>query len=66
LFYFREDTSKTGHILGPAEELAAIGTERNLTPALLAAIRLFLHMAMFLGSAHELKVNKFVFERCLL
>jgi len=55
--FFRGDTTKTGHILGPAKEHAAIGPERELTPAFLAATRLMLHMAMFLGSARQLQVN---------
>lgn len=51
LCFIRLDQTATGHILGRAEgRPPAAGPERSLSPVECAIVRLFTHMAMYLGA----------------
>ena len=56
-FLFRQDTTETGHILGPA---AARGEghvqERALSSVHCSCLRLLTHMSMYLGAANDPQV----------
>ena len=46
-FIYREDTTQTGHLLGPAQHLSKQATpERDLSPVACTIIRLIIHAAL--------------------
>ena len=48
---YREDTTQTGHVLGPAQHLSKQATpERDLSPVACTIIRLIIHAALTWGS----------------
>ena len=50
-FIYREDTTQTGHLLGPAQHLSKQATpERDLSPVACTIIRLIIHAALVWGS----------------
>ena len=51
-FICREDTTQTGHLLGPAQHLSKQATpERDLSPVACTIIRLIMHAALVWGTA---------------
>lgn len=58
--YFRLDQTLTGHVLGRAEgRQPDANPERELTPIECAIVRLFTHMAMYLGASINQQVSFF-------
>lgn len=59
IFFFRVDTTDTGHILGQAKyrNLAPF-PERSLKPVNCAVMKLLLHMAMYIGTNNNAQVSK--------
>ena len=50
-FTYREDTTQTGHVLGPAQHLSKQATpERDLSPVACTIIRLIMHAALVWSS----------------
>ena len=50
-FNFSEDTTQTGHLLGPAQHLSKQATpERNLSPVACTVTRLIMHAALLWSS----------------
>ena len=51
IFIYREDTTQTGHLLGPAQHLSKQATpERDLSPVACTIIRLIMHAALVWSS----------------
>lgn len=57
---FRGDETQTGHILGQAGRRGQLKPERQLTPVYCAAVRLILHMAMYVGAGTNEQVSYFL------
>lgn len=52
-FIYREDTTQTGHLLGPAQHLIEQATpERDLSPVACTIIRLIMHAALLWSSVY--------------
>ena len=50
-YVYREDTTQTGHLLGPAQHLTKQATpERDLSPVACTIMRLIMHAALIWGS----------------
>ncbi|XP_052238406.1 E3 ubiquitin-protein ligase RNF213-like [Dreissena polymorpha] len=49
------DTTKRGHVLGKAMDGVVLKPERELNPTYCAAVRLMLHMAMYLGPVEQIQ-----------
>ena len=48
---YREDSTQTGHLLGPAQNLSKQATpERDLSPVVCTIIRLIIHAALVWGT----------------
>ena len=60
--FYRIDSTLTGHILGRAE-VRGQGPipERTMSPVYTAAVRLILHMSLFLGAGENLQVFIYIF-----
>ena len=58
---YREDTTQTGHVLGPAQHLSKQATpERWLSPVACTIIRLIIHAALAWGSVCEaVRINTY-------
>lgn len=58
--YFRLDQTLTGHVLGQADgRQPDANPERELAPIECAILRLFTHMAMYLGASINQQVRFF-------
>ncbi|XP_052243455.1 E3 ubiquitin-protein ligase RNF213-like [Dreissena polymorpha] len=49
------DTTKRGHVLGRSNKSGIIQPERDMKPTYCTAVRLFLHMALYLGPVEDIQ-----------